>query len=248
MNPIVLVVTHKPEVMLSTSIATPINVNHKIDVPPHWLSDNEGDNIAEKNANYCELTAMYWAWKNLPKEYTHVGLFHYRRILKTQPSIKDYWVAKYSLGNENLNDYFNDDSLENMLARYDLLLPKEESQHMSIAKHYKCRHIPEDWDVLISVLREKHPIMFDEIDSYFNQTKRQFWANMFVMKRDVFAQYCEWLFDILFEVEKRIQVSAYPYQARVFGFMAERLMNMYFQVFVKELKVKRLPCVMRKDI
>ena len=43
------------------------------------LSDCIGDNISKKNPNYCELTAIYWLWKNydLPN---YVGVCHYRRF------------------------------------------------------------------------------------------------------------------------------------------------------------------------
>ena len=41
------------------------------------LHDDEGDNISNKNKTYCELTAQYWAWKNMEADY--YGFFHYRR-------------------------------------------------------------------------------------------------------------------------------------------------------------------------
>ena len=49
---------------------------------------------------------------------------------------------------------------------------------------------------------------------------------MLIAKRTFVERYCEWLFDILFEVEKRIDISNYSvYQKRVFGFLAERMFN-----------------------
>ena len=51
---------------------------------------------------------------------------------------------------------------------------------------------------------------------------------MFVMKREILDMYCTWLFDLLFELEERLDISAYSdYDARVFGFVAERLLDVW---------------------
>lgn len=246
MKPIVLMVTHKPEVMFESEIVRPVLVNHAVQAPEHWLRDNEGESISEKNPNYCELTALYWAWKNLSPEYTHIGLFHYRRMLAPQKAKGFFRKAKYKVSLSELEKFYSDAALLQQLQQHTLLLPLTEKQDMSIAKHYRCRHIPEDWDLLMSVLKEKMPENFTDIQDYFFQTKRQFWANMFVMERSLFEQYAGWLFDILFELEKRLPVSQHPYQARVFGFMAERLQNLYFNVIRPVSSVQSLPCVMPK--
>lgn len=44
----------------------------------HLIKDNTGDNISIKNPNYCELTGIYWVWKNALKT-KYVGFEHYRR-------------------------------------------------------------------------------------------------------------------------------------------------------------------------
>ena len=52
--------------------------------------------------------------------------------------------------------------------------------------------------------------------------------NMFIMRSDLLASYCEWLFSILFELESRLDISGYsPYDARVFGFVGERLLDVW---------------------
>ena len=81
---------HKPSVLLSDDVFCPIHVGrvmHEI-TPDSWLAqnligDDTGDNISNKNANYCELTAQYWAWKNYDKlgNPDYIGLMHYRRHL-----------------------------------------------------------------------------------------------------------------------------------------------------------------------
>ncbi len=69
--------------------------------------------------------------------------------------------------------------------------------------------------------------------------------NMFIMRRDLFNDYSEWLFNILFEVEKRISISAYPDQARVFGYMSEYLLNVF--IHYNGLKAKKVPVLMVRD-
>ena len=65
---------------------------------------------------------------------------------------------------------------------------------------------------------------------------------MFVMKKQLFDEYCSWLFSILFELEKRIDISGYnQYEARVFGFISERLFNVWLEK--QQLKVKEVPVV-----
>jgi len=246
MKPIVLMVTHKPEVMYESEFIKPILVNHKILAPKHWLRDNEDINISHKNPNYCELTALYWAWKNLSDDYTHVGLFHYRRMLAVKKDNIFFKKEKYKVYPEYLEKFYSDEVLLQKISQYKLLLPLPEKQNMTIAKHYCCRHIPEDWDLLMQVLEEKMPKNFQNIKAYFTQTKRQFWANMFVMERTLFNQYAAWLFEILFELENRLPISQHPYQARVFGFMAERLQNLYVNIICPETSTQSFPCVMSK--
>lgn len=85
-NPCVLVVTHKSNVFIESEIFRPISVNRSVD-NPSWLRDDQGENISQLNSFFCELTAVYWAWKNLNKSYTHVGIMHYRRGLALNPGL-----------------------------------------------------------------------------------------------------------------------------------------------------------------
>ena len=51
---------------------------------------------------------------------------------------------------------------------------------------------------------------------------------MFIMKRGCLDAYCGWLFPILEYCEKKIGVKEDTYQNRYVGFLAERLMSVYF--------------------
>lgn len=75
----ILVCSHKDAEYFDSSILQPIQVgsalsSNRLHTPHH---DDEGDSISSLNPMYCELTAQYWAWKNLDAEY--YGFCHYRR-------------------------------------------------------------------------------------------------------------------------------------------------------------------------
>lgn len=79
MNIKILTSYHKRSELISSDIIKPIQVGTDITgcINPAHLHDNTGDNISAKNKMYCELTAQYWAWKNLDADY--YGFMHYRR-------------------------------------------------------------------------------------------------------------------------------------------------------------------------
>lgn len=67
------------------------------------------------------------------------------------------------------------------------------------------------------------------------------------MKKDIFNEYCSWLFDILDEVEKSIDTSNYDsYQSRVLGFLSERMLSIFVQYKIDtmpNLKLKRVKTI-----
>jgi hypothetical protein len=66
--------------------------------------------------------------------------------------------------------------------------------------------------------------------------------NMFIMKKEKFNDYCSWLFDILFELEKRLDISQYNQNdSRVFGFVSERLIDVWLET--NSIKYKEIPCM-----
>ena len=75
MKCVIMSVTHKKYWMPEDELYMPVQVG--FNEPLGFARDNTGENISEKNKNYCELTALYWGWKNLKADY--IGLDHYRR-------------------------------------------------------------------------------------------------------------------------------------------------------------------------
>lgn len=164
------------------------------------------DNISIKNKSFCELTGMYWAWKNIKKLYPdlkYIGLCHYRRFF----AIRNY--KKINIKNK-------------------IIVPQFWYQPYCVSDAYKIAHISEDWDILIKVILELYPEYINDINKIFYRGNKSLVYNMFICSFDILDDYCSWLFNILFELEKRIDITHYnSVQKRIFGYMSERLLYLY---------------------
>ena len=205
----VVVAAHKPYAMPDDPVYLPLQVGAVGRATiAGFARDDEGDSISSRNTGWCELTGLYWAWKNLDAD--AVGLVHYRRHFKGSHGIAS--------GAE----------LEGQLASADAILPVPRNYFIeSTYSQYAHAHHAQDLDVTREVLAGRHPECLAAFDATMKSTKGHRF-NMFVMKRPFLDAYCEWLFDVLFELERRLDVSSYsPYDARVFGFVGERLLDVW---------------------
>lgn len=233
----ILVAAHKKYWMPDDSVYLPIQVGAALHPALGYVPDNTGDNISAKNPNYCELTALYWAWKNLDCEY--IGLCHYRRYFGHTIHSKDVEKKKSAI--------FTKVDYENLLKKYDVILPKKRNYYIeTVRSQYEHAHFKKDLDETEKIIAEKYPSYSDAFTKVMNRRKLHI-LNMFVMKKELFNQYCNWLFDILFELEKRINISKYDvYEARIFGFMSERLFNVWLEQ--QNLKTCDVPVIFLENI
>jgi len=206
---IILVATHKPDKVYQDNVYTPIHVGRTISKYKNemagMIGDDTGDNISSKNPMFCELTAQYWAWKNL-ESVEYIGFCHYRRYFETQ------------ITNENIDQLLG--------KKYDVILPRP-----IIATHYvkdrllldSCK---EDFYIFISTLLKLYPEYKQTVYDYlFNN--RVIAYNMFICKKELFNRYASWLFSILFEAEKKVKLSGYTRMRRVFGYYGEAFLAIY---------------------
>ena len=229
-NTKILVCCHKKDVCVSQEPYFPIHVgkaNSSVDLGIQ--GDDTGDNISTKNPHYAELTGMYWAWKNL-KDVDIIGLCHYRRYFDF------YGKSRIFMPFEVINTK----ELQNVNFDVPLSIVKKVSQGRVVVSkplHYMCNlatdycrsHISDDFRILQDVFKktqsEKFVSAFNVV-MFHNNAFIPY--NMFIMTWKEFDRYCNWLFGVLDEVEKRIDVSQYSsLQTRVFAYMAERLLNVY---------------------
>lgn len=215
----ILVVTHKKYWMPEDNIYIPIFVGQKNENDLGYIRDNTGDNISEKNPNYCELTAMYWGWKNLNADY--IGLVHYRRY---------FTKHNYRINKKKKQDILKRQDFERILKTTDVIVSDKRKYYIeTIRSHYNHSHYKKDLDETEQIIKQNFPRYMESFELVMNRT----WAhmfNMFVMRRDYFDRYCQWLFSILFELEKRIDISLYnSTEARVFGFISELLLDVWLE-------------------
>lgn len=205
------------------------------------LGDDTGDNISEKRNSFCELTVQYWAWKNVEADY--YGLCHYRRYMSF--SDKKYDVSTYGViekiypSKKQINEFGLDaEKIKQKINGFDAILTKKVDvtsfgPEIKSIKDY-CEHSTNDFNlddisILLDVIKEKYPEYYDCAVNYYNNPLSR-WYNCYILKKDVFMKLCEWQFDILFEVEKRLDTNNYSSQKkRQLGFFGEHLFGIYFE-------------------
>jgi hypothetical protein len=236
----IIVAFHKPYPHSNDPLFLNLHVGKKNSGKELEMSgDDSGDSISELNPSFCELTGLYWVWKNVDLN-EPIGLSHYRRYFNFEPSLwqrfKKQKVVKTSQFDFDKLAVDHKAHIESILKDHDFVLAKATDLKESIKAHYLHSHISADWEVLERVLRERAP----EFDLTFfekKQTLHEF--NMFLCSATHFKEYMKWLFEILFEVNRQISLSDHPYQKRVIGFLSERLLNLY--VYHHQYRVKEVP-------
>lgn len=214
----ILISYHKKDSLLKDDVLTPINAGRELaiasqkpDLP--WLlenciGDNEGENISSKNLYYNEMTSIYWAWKNYEKlgNPDYIGHFHYRRHL----CFKNYEKPIYEFGDiseqyltENLG--YSSEILEEYCSKYQLIVPRTQWR-ASAYEHYKRNFDISELDLAVTILKNKFPDFAIAADKYLKSTGLYF-CNIFIMSRDIFLEYCNFIFTILQEYESLVDMT-----------------------------------------
>lgn len=221
----IAVCSHKEAMMPTNSIYVPVEVA-AYRREEHFFPniDNEGENISEKNDSYCELTGIYWAYKN--NEYEVFGTAHYRRYLMNG------FFAKKSLDN-----VLGEEKILRLLSKYDIIVPSKivmiiHTNHF----HYVIHHKKEALDITEQIIKDDYPDFYKS----YKKVMRRVWAhyfNIFIAKKEIAQGYLDWLFELLGKVEGKINLDEYVGQEkRVFGYIAELMLDVYIDA--KKLKYK----------
>lgn len=227
-----------------------------------FYRDNTGDNISGRNPSYCELTTQYWAWKNMDADY--YGFCHYRRYFSfsARQLEQSVWgTVEYDYLDEQAvrELHLNEQDMRARIEGYDFIIakgiPVRQINAKSVYDHYKKApqlHL-EDMDILLAVICEKYPLLGDTAKEYF-EGNVFYPCNMFIMKKELFAEYCTILFDVLDEFEKRAQMREYSREGlRTTGHLGERMAGIYYLYLQKQGRyrlseiqialIKQVPCM-----
>lgn len=219
----IIIATHKKYKMPEQDIYYPLHVGAKGKADLGYMKDSTGDNISEKNPYFCELTGLYWAWKNLNADF--IGLVHYRR----------YFYLKKKRSANLYDSILTSKEAQDLCQLYDVILPQKRHYYIeTIYSHYQHTHYSEQLDLTRTIIAEKYSSYLKSFDEIVHQTSG-YMFNMFILNKNLLDAYCIWLFDILFELEKRITLenkyinNISSYQARFYGRISEIIFNVWLK-------------------
>jgi hypothetical protein len=167
------------------------------------LTDNNGDNISGENALYGELTAAYYVWKH--GNYKITGLFHYRRVL----SVTEKQLHLLKTG------------------KVDVILPLPFVCYPDASGQYGRYLLQSDIEIMKQVIKEREGEEAEKMMSIL-ETPYLYNYNMLIARKEVFDEYCEWMFPILKEIAYRCEQEKKDRQPRYIGRIGEVLTSIFF--------------------
>ena len=185
------------------------------------IRDNTGDSISEKNNTYNELTGQYWIFKN-DHESDIVGLCHYRRYFRNMKVDERASVFRKLL---------KPHTIRRILKKHDFIAIKTGPFEMSCRDRIatdisglRPKDIPLLRQIILEKSGETYAYAFDEIlDRNWN-----YLYNMFISNKNLFDSYSAWLFEVVEELEKRVDMSELEGQEkRIIGLWGEYLFNVF---------------------
>lgn len=208
-----------------------IKVGKALEDPEHhFVHDDEGDNISEKNRYYCELTALYWIWKN-GCETDYTGLTHYRRHF-----------IDWSMSSEK-NDVgggiLRVEKIERLLKKYSVIMefPSAKTDKFFVPSKKKSLRDQEiNWFVLREALLEKYPETVSQFDRFI-YGRVMMWKNMFITQKHILDDYCRFLFDVLETYDVKMDKYGFERIDRIDGYLGEYLLPTYFYTYYPHRKI-----------
>ncbi len=217
----IIVATHKQYYMPIDSAYLPIHVGKSGNPSIGYNGDDTGENISEKNANYCELTGLYWAWKNLDADV--IGLVHYRRHFMSPFRGGDKWER-----------IINGAEVEKILHNHDIIVPCKRNYIVETNEsQYIHAHGSDCWNFMCKTIRSNHAAYVPALDKMRTLASGHKF-NMFVMRKELLNEYCSWLFPILESVDLE-----FPGKKRILGHLSERLFDVW--LYAGNYKYKEIP-------
>ena len=217
----IFVACHKPSDVRSDDVYTPIHVGRAMskckEAMADMIGDDIGNHISEKNPFYSEMTAQYWAWKNV-HDVEYIGFCHYRRYFGE------------AITKDNIDTFFADGT--------DVVLAGPVFRHYNRWNFLKTFVGSEDLAIMQMVVKKLYPDYYATLSRYANDYI-DYPLNMLLCRKTLFDQYAEWIFSILFECEKYVKPSSYSRARRLYGYLSEFLLPVFFMH--NGFKIKPMP-------
>jgi hypothetical protein len=252
----------RPSLTCNTEIFQTLVSNIEAPADGAFMSDLHGLNIAQDNL-YAELRHQYFVWKNLVKDYDYIGFEHYRRPFFIDPlppeqleaafpeilALRQHFAAFHIAGlRRNSADYANYLAMrrtldapaiarvKTWLASYDIITPKANDEN--IETQWKQFHDPDCWDTLINAVRENR-FFTTRPNRIFFALQRCYFANMYIMRRDLLDEYLTFCFEILALCRAQKHLIG-----RALGYFSERVFSFWLyqkRIDNPTLRVLELP-------
>ena len=255
----IFVAAHKPAAAFDSSIMQLLQVGSANSGARfiEMLHDDIGENISTINPQYCELTGQYWAWKNIDAEY--YGFCHYRRYFDFSgvPHEENPWgeIEERFIDDKSQQEYGLDDAtIRAFVSKYDVITTEfkdlrafPEGFETPLDQWHEADHLrDEDLVNILALLVERHPDYQQDVLDYLTGNYACF-CNMFIMRKQIFFDYCEWLFPLLDEYIAMTDTTLFSREAlRTPGHLSERLLNIYLMHHERigsGWKTAAVPCV-----
>lgn len=206
--------------------AIQVGANLHPDMNLGYTKDNEGDSISERNSAWSEWTAIYWGWKNI-KNVEYLGLCHYRRYLDAD---------------------INEETIEKLLNGKDMLVCDyyKATQYDVVSKGLISALSQEDYWLYIDTVLSIHPDAREALLKYMYDSNTFVPYSIFVAKKKLYDEFCEFVFPVLFELEKRIKEHSYSRQRRIIGYYGEWSLGLF--IAYRKLKVRKMNLVMSGEV
>ena len=223
----VIIAAHKKYQMPSDNMYLPVHVGAAGKDSIGYQRDDEGENISELNPFFCELTGIYWGWKNLDADY--IGLAHYRRHFSLHPHSKDKW-----------NAILKQSEIETDLGKIKVFVPVKRKYYIeTLYSHYEHTHYINQLDETRKIIEEKYPEYIGSFDSVVKQ-RSGYMFNMMIMERALFNDYCEWVFDILFDLRSRLgEEGLTAFHSRYYGRVSEIIFNVWLDENIRNGRIQK---------
>ena len=190
------------------------------------------------------MTSIYWAWKNYEKigNPDYVGFDHYRRHFifdKWQRLNNGRWTVDFPFFNKQYESNLKEENIQNYINKYDCLYTKAVTK-ISVYEQYKnsYMHDIKDLDFVLKYIKDKYPKIYDSAIKYVNGVNN-YYCNMFILKKSLFFEYCEFTFDVLNKFFQQKDYSKSSYDEMRF-YISERITGIFIQYLI-DRKIKSCP-------